>query len=78
VWKFDRSVVILKTRVWKSLTNNVDDIKGLAIKVKNFTSVQIDAELLDSTTETVEDWNIAPDDILIIETDKKNSVDWVF
>jgi hypothetical protein len=78
VWKFDRSVTVLKTRVWKSLTNNVDDIKGLAIKVKNFTSVQIDAELLDSTTETVEDWNIAPDDILIIETDKKNSVDWVF
>ncbi len=78
MWKFDRSVTVLKTRVWKSLTNNVDDIKGLAIKVKNFTSVQIDAELLDSTTETVEDWNIAPDDILIIETDKKNSVDWVF
>jgi len=78
VWKFDRSVVILKTRVWKSLTNNVEDIKGLTIKVKNFTSVQIDAELLDSTTETVEDWNIAPDDILIIVTPKKNSVDWVF
>jgi hypothetical protein len=27
---------------------------------------------------SVEDWNIAPDDILIIETPKKNSVDWVF
>jgi hypothetical protein len=53
VWKFDRSVNNLKTRVWKSLTNNVEEIKGLAVKIKNFTSVQIDAELLDSNTDTV-------------------------
>jgi len=68
----------LKTRVWKSLTNNVEDIKKLADKIKNYASVQIDAQLMENTTETVEDWNIAPDDILIIEAPKKNSVDWVF
>lgn len=64
--------------MWKSLTKNVQEIKGLATKIKNFTSVQIDAELFDSTTDTVQDWSIAPDDILIIEALKKNSVDWVF
>jgi ubiquitin C-terminal hydrolase len=64
--------------VWKSLTKNVQEIKGLAAKIKNFTSVQIDAELLDSTTDTVQDWSIAPEDIIIIEAPKKNSVDWVF
>ena len=68
----------MKTRVWKSLTKNVQEIKGLATKIKNFTSVQIDAELFDSTTDTVQDWSIAPDDILIIEALKKNSIDWVF
>lgn len=78
VWKFDRSVSTLSTRVWKSLTNNVNEIKGLAAKIKNFSSVQIEAELLDSTTDTVQDWSIAPDDILIVETPKKNQVDWVF
>jgi len=60
------------------LTNNVEDIKKLADKIKNYASVQIDAQLMENTTETVEDWNIAPDDILIIEAPKKNSVDWVF
>ena len=64
--------------MWKSLTKNVQEIKGLATKIKNFTSVQIDAELFDSTTDTVQDWSIAPDDILIIEALKKNSIDWVF
>jgi len=33
---------------------------------------------MESTTETVEEWNVAPDDILIIEVPKKNSVDWAF
>ena len=64
--------------MWESLTKNVQEIKGLATKIKNFTSVQIDAELFDSTTDTVQDWSIAPDDILIIEALKKNSIDWVF
>lgn len=40
--------------------------------------MQIEAELLDSNTDTVQDWCLAPNDILIIETPKKNSEDWVF
>jgi hypothetical protein len=65
-----------KLRIWKSLTNNIEEIIELDKKVKNYTAVKIDALPLNITEESkgqlIEDADIADDDILIIEKEGPN------
>jgi hypothetical protein len=46
--KGDRSMV-MKIRLWKSLTNNLDEIKAIDAKWKNSSVCKIDAECLTSS-----------------------------
>lgn len=64
-----------KVKIWKHKTNNLEDIKELEKKHKNFTSAKIDAFALEN--EKVEDMEIEPDDILIVELQNSKG-DWVF
>lgn len=67
-------MVFQKLRIWKSGSNNVDEITELEKKYRNFTTVKCDGLLLED--EKVEDMNIASDDILIVELPKEG--EWVF
>lgn len=67
-------MLIPKLRIWKSGSNNVDEITELEKKYRNFTTVKCDGLLLED--EKVEDMNIASDDILIVELPKEG--EWVF
>jgi hypothetical protein len=78
----DRSTMITDIRLWKSLTNNIEDIQqNVDKKFKNYTHVKIDATPLNITEEDknkpIEDANIADDDIIIVETQKANK-QWCF
>lgn len=66
----ERSICVSKVRVWKSSTNNIDEIVEYDSKWKNYTHSKIDAELFSKMTETVENLNIADDDVLIVELPK--------
>ena len=73
--------MITEIRLWKSLTNNVDEIKtNVDKKYKNYTAVKIDANPLNISEEdknkTIEDANIADDDIVIVESIKNKQ--WIF
>lgn len=73
----DRSLMITDVRLWKSLINNVEEIqKNVDKKYKNYTHVKIDATPLNISetdkNKTIEDANIADDDIIVVETQKPN------
>jgi len=71
----NKSDTVKKVKIWKHKTNNLEEIKELEKKHKNFTSVKIDAFALEN--EKVEDMQIEPDDILIVELQNAKG-DWVF
>jgi maltose-binding protein MalE len=68
----DRSKIITTVRLWKSLTNNMDDIMEVDKKFKNSTSIKVNATILNLTDSElkkfIEEINIADEDIIIVET----------
>jgi hypothetical protein len=68
----DKSKIITDVRIWKSLSNSMEDVLEMDKKFKYVTSFKIDALILNISEEdkkrTVEEANIADEDILIIET----------
>jgi len=54
-----------KVKLWKYLNNNVDDILALEKRQKNYTTVEIDALLIED--EIVDDMAIAAEDIVVVE-----------
>ena len=62
-------------RLWKQEISDLDEIKELDKKYKNFTSLHIDGKLIDGKDETVDDLGIGLDDILIAELPKEG--EWV-
>lgn len=79
--KGDRSIV-MKIRIWKSLTNNLDEIKAFDEKWKNSSACKIDAECLTSAytdivkqNRYVEDLPFADgeDEIILIEIPNSKS-----
>jgi hypothetical protein len=54
-----------KVKLWKYLNNNVDDILALEKRQKNYTTVEIDALLIED--EIVDDMAIASEDIVVVE-----------
>jgi len=72
--KKNKNKVVSKVRLWKSLTNNMEQIFELDNKIKNYTHVSIDAEPLnindDQKTTMLDDCNIADEDILVVELPK--------
>jgi hypothetical protein len=68
----DKSKIITATRLWKSLTNNMDDIMEVDKKFKNSTSIKVNAVILNLTENDlkkfIEEVNIADEDIMLVET----------
>ena len=71
----NKSETVKKVKLWKHLTNNLNEIAELEKKHKNYTTVKVDAVQLQN--EKIDDMEIAPDDILIIELPNLKG-DWVF
>ena len=61
----NKSTILQKVRLWKSTSNNVEEIQQLDKKYQNYTKIKFDGLLLEDTT--VDDMAIANDDILIVE-----------
>lgn len=58
-------------RLWKSLTNNLDDIAQMDDLYKTKTQLKVDALLLQTNSDLkIEDANIADDDIILVEIPK--------
>ena len=75
--------MIKDCRLWKSLSNDVDEILSYDNKYKNYTHVKIDANPLNCTAELsamkLEEANIADGDIVIVELPKPGQdKDWTF
>jgi hypothetical protein len=64
----DKSKIISQMKLWKSLTNSMDELQSIDKKYKNSSQIKIDALLLNQTTTTkIEEANIAEDDIIVVE-----------
>ena len=61
----NKSTILQKVRLWKSTSNNVEEIQQLDKKYQNYTKIKFDGLLLEDTT--VDNMAIANDDILIVE-----------
>ena len=72
--KGDKTTTIGKIKLWKHLTGDLPDIKSLDKKMKNYTEVVVDACLLKG--DCVEDMDLAPDDVVLIEL--PNGDGWTF
>lgn len=61
-------------RLWKSLTNNINEIAGYDSKYKNASEIKVDALPLNisqlNNKLKIEEMNIADDDIIIVESMK--------
>ena len=72
----ERGTLITKCRLWKSLTNQLNEIKDLDKKYKNYTSVKIDGICLNvheqDRNKLIEDLDLAEEDIIIVEMPKGN------
>jgi ubiquitin C-terminal hydrolase len=76
----EKSVMVCYIKLWKSTTNNLEEINDYDKKYKNYTSIKVDAVLLngDNRLKTkVEDANLAEEDIIMVELIKPNK-QWSF
>lgn len=73
--------MIYNIRLWKSVTNNLEEISNYDKKYKNSSIVKVDAMPLNvaegSLKEFIEDANIADDDIILVEVQKPTK-SWCF
>ena len=79
----ERSVMVSLMRIWKSSTNDFEEIQGWEKKYKNYTQAKIEANCILSSDEdkkkVIEDLDLAEEDILIIELPKINKakeIEW--
>ena len=69
-------------RLWKSLSEDIEEMQSLTQKHKNYTSVKFDGVLLNPKPEIieqllVEDLDLAEEDIVVIELPKGKDT-WTF
>lgn len=67
--------MVSQLRMWRSNTNNLEEIEGLSKKHKNYTQVKVDAVCIYACNPTdqkkiIEDVQLAEEDILILELPK--------
>lgn len=73
--------MVSKLRLWRSLTNKIEEIKELEVKQKSYTHVKVDAWCLNYQDEAakskmiIEDLPLAEgEDIIIVELPKTGAV----
>lgn len=70
-------MMVTKMRLWRSLTNQLEEIKEYDKKYKNFTSAKIDAVCLNvneaEKNKLIEDMSVAEEDFIIVELPKNNN-----
>ena len=77
----DKSVMVKDVRLWKGNYEDHTKVRELDKKFTNYTSVEIDGELMNKSPEDLKkklyEVNISDDDLLIVEM-PKNNTDYVF
>ena len=68
--------MVNKLRLWKSMTNKLEELQEIDKKYKNYTQVKVDFHCLNAKEEDkallLEDLQLAEDDIIVIELPKNS------